>query len=63
MQFDPTGQQLLTFNGGVPLTGAQQGGDGTMIGQSCCTITPSQTANQAFGRAEFEFSDKVTGFV
>jgi outer membrane receptor protein involved in Fe transport len=64
MQFGQNGQ-LLPFDRGAPSgnPGTQKGGDRGVLGQDCCTITPGQTANQAFARAEYEFADELTGFV
>lgn len=63
-QFGQNGE-LLPFNTGVPSgnPGTQQGGDRGFIGQTCCTITPGQTTTQVFGRAEYDFTDDISGFV
>lgn len=64
MQFGQNGE-LLPYDPGAPAgnPGFQIGGDGGIIGQECCTITPGHTANQAFGRLEYEFTDNLSGFV
>ncbi len=63
-QFAPNGE-LVPFDGGLPSgkPGLQRFGDGAMIGQACCSLVPSQTATQFFGRAEYEFSEAVSGYV
>jgi len=62
-QFGPDGRIIPFVAGTITPTGVVIGGDGALVGQSCCTFTPQQTANQIFGRANYEFSDTIEGFV
>lgn len=63
-QFGQNGE-LINFDMGVPSgnPGTQRGGDRGFLGQECCTITPGQTANQAFGRLEYDFTNDLSAFV
>ncbi|MDF0546294.1 TonB-dependent receptor [Sphingobium sp. H39-3-25] len=65
-QFGADGS-VVPFDRGQPIpapgiAGQQRFGDGGFFGQGCCTITPSQTQNQLFGRAEYEFNDTISVF-
>jgi len=61
-QFDANGN-LIPFNRGTVLSSGQfQGGDSAIVGSDCCTITPSSTASQVFGRATYEVTDNVEVF-
>lgn len=59
------GGTTVAYNPGVPSgnPGTQRGGDGAFIGIDCCTLTPSAKTYQAFGRADYEFSSSVKGYV
>jgi len=60
-QFAPNGE-LIDFDLGTPSgrAGTQIGGDGTIQGQECCTITPSATTNQLFARAEYDLTSSLS---
>lgn len=59
------GGTTVAYNPGVPSgnPGTQRGGDGAFIGVDCCTLTPGAKTYQAFGRADYEFSPSVSGYV
>lgn len=60
-QFTADGR-LAPFDAGAPsgLPGASIGGDGQIVDQDCCTITPRHTTTQLFGRVEYEVTDKLS---
>lgn len=63
-QFSSSGS-LVPFNPGTPtgLSGLAFGGDGTYIPPDCCYLVPPSRIIQGFGRATYDFSDTMHGFV